>query len=471
MTRRILIVDDHPLVCRQLQAILALDELIVEAVSDGRAALERLREEKYQLLITDWRMPDLDGLELLTTVRAQRMPMGVLVMTGYGDTQTALEAMKAGADNFVTKPFEPDRFRRVVKHILDRRELIDELEVLRQQSQADFGFRNLISRNARMRRVFSVIQQVGPLGSTVLIHGETGTGKELVAQAVHDVSGRRGEWVALNCAAIQESLLESELFGHEKGAFTDAQRSRKGRFEQAHMGTLFLDGVAEISPLMQAKLLRVLQSGQFERVGGAETLKVDVRIVAASNKRLDEEVAAGRFRSDLFYRLSVVRIDLPALRERREDLPLLVTHFLQKFRDKSIPPVTEIDHEAMQALLSHDWPGNVRELENAIKAAVAMTDGTIIHRAALPASIAPPRDADQPSSLIDIKRPLPEVTADLIQQVEREYFARLLAYYRGNVARCAQHSELSRRCVSQKLLKYRLNRAEFRLRKEASPRG
>ena len=241
-----------------------------------------------------------------------------------------------------------------------------------------------------MRRIFDLIKQVGPLGSTVLIYGETGTGKELVAQAIHAADNRRnGPFVALNCAALHDSLLESELFGHERGAFTGADRRKKGRFEMADGGTLFLDEVGDVSPAMQAKLLRVLQSGTFERVGGTETIKVDVRIVAALNKRLEDEVKAGRFRSDLFYRLNVIRIDLPPLRDRAEDIPLLAMHFLEKLTAMSTPPVTEIDSEAMQALLEHTWPGHVRELENAIKAAVAMADGTVIHRDALPATVAP----------------------------------------------------------------------------------
>ena len=328
----------------------------------------------------------------------------------------------------------------------------------------DYSFHNIVSKSPKMRKIFDLIEQVGPLGSTVLIYGETGTGKELIARAIHTADIRRqGPFVALNCAVLHDNLLESELFGHEKGAFTGADKRKKGRFEIADGGTLFLDEVGDVSPAMQAKLLRVLQSGTFERVGGTETIKVDVRIVAASNKRLEDEVKASRFRSDLFYRLSVIRIDLPTLRERAEDIPLLAMHFLEKLTPMSTPPVTEIDHEAMQALLAHSWPGHVRELENAIKAAVAMADGSVIHRDALPESVAPraPRPANS-SPLIDIERPLPDLTNDLIGRVERDYFTRLLACYKGNVARCARHSGLSRRSVTQKLLKYDLDRTRFK---------
>jgi DNA-binding NtrC family response regulator len=464
MKRRILVVDDTPLIREHLRVILEMDGFEVETAGDGRSALAAVRERLFHLVITDLRMPDVSGIELLTTVRSERLPFGVIVLTGHGDTQVALDAMKAGADDFMTKPYEPDHLRFLVQRILERRRLIDELQQLRKQMSEDYSFHNMVSKSPKMRKIFDLIEQVGPLGSTVLIHGETGTGKELVAQAIHAADSRRqGPFVALNCAVLHDSLLESELFGHERGSFTGADRRKRGRFELADGGTLFLDEVGDVSPAMQAKLLRVLQSGTFERVGGTETLKVDVRIVAATNKRLEDEVKAGRFRSDLFYRLSVIRIDLPQLRERPEDIPLLAMHFLEKFTPMSTPPVTEIDSEAMQALLDHPWPGHVRELENAIKAAVAMADGSVIHRDALPATVAPrARKPAGSTSLIDIERPLHDLTNDLIGRVERDYFVRLLARYKGNVARCAKHSGLSRRSVTQKLQKYELDRTRFK---------
>src|SRR3954469_14848681 len=417
MKRRILVVDDTPLIREHLRVILGMDQYEVETACDGRSALEMLHERLFHLVITDLRMPGLSGIELLEAVRSERLPFGVIVLTAHGDTQVALDAMKAGADDFVTKPYDTDHLRFIVKRILERRRLIDELEQLRKQMRADYSFHNMVSKSPRMRKIFDLIEQIGPLGSTVLIYGETGTGKELVAQAIHAADSRRqGPFVALNCAVLHNSLLESELFGHERGAFTGADRRKKGRFEYADGGTLFLDEVGDISPAMQSKLLRVLQSGTFERVGGTETIRVDVRIVAASNKRLEDEVKAGRFRSDLFYRLSVIRIDLPSLRDRAEDIPLLAMHFLEKFTRMSTPPVTEIDSEAMQALLEHSWPGHVRELENAIKAAVAMADGSVIHRDALPAAVAPraPNVLNPPDTLIDIERPLLALTEDLV---------------------------------------------------------
>jgi DNA-binding NtrC family response regulator len=465
MNPRILVVDDTPFVCRQLAAVLELKGYDVEAAGDGRTALELLRARPFQLVITDFHMPEMDGMVLLATIRAEGLPVGVILLTGFGDSHVALDAMKAGADDFVTKPFDPVRLRYLVDRVIERRALMDELDQLRQRVRAEHGFHNLVSKSPAMLRIFELVEQIGPLGSTVLIQGETGTGKDLVAQAIHAASGRRDRpWIAVNCAALAPSLLESELFGHERGAFTGADRRRQGRFELADGGTLFLDEVADLPAAVQAKLLRVLQTGRFERLGGTQTLDVDVRIVAATNKRVEDEVKAGRFRADLFYRLNVIRIDVPPLRERKDDIPLLAAHFLNRLRSRSVPPVNQIDPSAMQALFDHRWPGNVRELENAIHAAVAMAEGSVIHRAALPASIASgaPRTAI-PESPIDIERPLRDVTDELLRRVECAYFAQLLARYNGNVARCARHSGLSRRSVTQKLQKYALDRLEFKL--------
>jgi DNA-binding NtrC family response regulator len=464
MKRRILAVDDQDFNRHHLRKILESEGFEVEAVADGRSAWDELRTHKYHLVITDLRMPELSGLELLARVREERLPVGVIMLTAYGDPAEALQAMKAGADDFITKPYDPDRLRFLVKRILERRELIDELELLRKQASDSYHFHTMVSRSPKMRKIFELIEQVGPIGSTVLVQGETGTGKELVARAVHAAdTRRRGPFVALNCAVLNESLLESELFGHEKGAFTGAERRKIGRFELANAGTLLLDEAGDIPPSLQAKLLRVLQTGQFERVGGTETIQVDVRIVAASHKVLEDEVKNGRFRADLFYRLNVIRIDLPPLRDRIEDIPLLATHFLQQQRAQAGTRVSEIGSDAMQALLRHTWPGNVRELENAIRAGVALAIGSVLDRDDLPESVAP-RTSPQlrGSSLIDIDRPLPEVTAELIGQVEREYFARLLSQFKGNVARCARHSGLSRRSVTQKLQKYALERSQFK---------
>jgi DNA-binding NtrC family response regulator len=464
MKRRILVADDTPFFRDSMRQLLELDGFEVETASGGRPALERVRHDPFDLLITDLRMDDMGGFELLRAVRAENLPLGVLVLTGYGDTRIALDAMKSGADDFITKPCEPARLRIVVERILERRKLIDEVEQLRMRMREQHSFHNMVSKSARMRAVFDLIEQAGPLGSTVLVQGETGTGKELVARALHAAHRCEGPFLALSCAALQESLLESELFGHERGAFTGADRLKKGRFEVAHGGTLLLDEVGDISPAMQAKLLRVLETGSFERVGGNETIKVDVRIVSASNKPLDVEVKERRFRADLFYRLNVIRIDLPPLRERREDIPLLATHFLQKQAKHTGGSPKRISEEAMQAILAHSWPGNVRELENAIKAAVAMTEGPVIFPVSLPPSVVPrPGSWTENSGPVDLSRRLAEVTRELVARVEYSYFSQLLERHHGNVVRCAKHSGLSRRSVTQKLQRYALKRADFRL--------
>ena len=464
MTRRILVVDDMEFNRDHLRKVLEVEDYEIETASDGGMALERLRTRPFHLVITDLRMPDMSGFELLESLRREQMPVGVIVLTAYGDTTDALRTMKAGADDYLTKPYEPDHLRFLVKRTLERRRLMDELQHLRTQLRGDYGFHTMVSKSSKMRKVFDLIEQVGPLGSTVLIQGESGTGKELVAQAIHVADSRRkGPFVALNCAVLNDALLESELFGHEKGAFTGAERGKIGRFEQADGGTLLLDEVGDVAPAMQAKLLRVLQTGVFERVGANHSIKVDVRIVAATHRRLEDEMKAGRFRADLFFRLKVIQIDLPPLRERTEDIPLLATHFLEKFGSMRATPVTEIDTEAMQALLRHPWPGNIRELENAMKAAVAFAEGSVIRRDNLPETVSPrlPR-RNQGCTLIDVDRRLPDLTMDLIGQVERDYFLRLLADYHGNVARCARHSGLSRRSVTQKLQKYGLERVRFK---------
>jgi DNA-binding NtrC family response regulator len=462
---RILVVDDDtPFVAQHLKLLLEENGYDVETLADARQALERLRTRQFKLLITDYKMPELSGMDLLSAVRDEGLPCGVILLTAYGDTALVRNAIKAGADDFITKPFEPDRLRLVVRRTLEQRELIDELEQLRQDLRREYRFHDMVSKSPKMRTVFDLIKQVGSVGSTVLIQGETGTGKELVARAIHaSDTRRRGPFVALNCAALNESLLESELFGHERGAFTGAERRKKGRFELADGGTLFLDEIGEISPGMQSKLLRVIQTGTFDRLGGAESVAVDVRILAATNKRLEDEVKGGRFRQDLFFRIAVIRVDLPPLRERMEDLPLLVMHFLKESAGLGKPRVTEIDSEAMQALLEHRWPGNIRELQNAIRAAVAMADGSEIQRNMLPASVAPREDHPGGSTpLIDIDRPLRELTGDLVARVERDYFTLLLDRYKGNVARTAKHSALSRRSVTQKLQKYELDRMRFK---------
>ncbi len=462
MTRNILVVDDMEMTRQHLEKILEADGHAVDTVRDGNEAWHRLRSRPYHLVVTDLRMPELSGLELLKLARKESLPIGVILLTAYGEPEDALEAMKQGADDFLTKPIDSERLSMIVKRTLERRQMIDELEQLRRQSRGVFHFQAMVSRSPRIRRVFELIERVGPTASTVLVRGETGTGKELVAQAVHAAGPRRARpFVVVNCAVLNDALLESELFGHERGAFTGADRRKVGRFEQADGGTLLLDEVADIPLPLQAKLLRVLQSDTFERLGGSETIKVDVRIVASTNRSLETEIKQGKFRQDLFYRLNVVPIDLPPLRERTEDIPLLAMHFLEKHRGPGGNP-SEIATEAMRALVRYSWPGNVRELENAIKSAITLAQGPELKREDLPDPIAPRSPATRVGPVVDIDRSLKDLTEDLVTRVEREYLMQLLTLYKGNVARCARHSGLSRRSVTQKLIRHELDRKNFK---------
>jgi DNA-binding NtrC family response regulator len=460
-SRRILVADDNAATCKQLQELLSAETgVAVDTVGDGREALAALVERPYSIIITDLKMPRLSGMDLIAEVQKRHVPVAVIVTTGFGSIADAVQAMRLGATDFLTKPIDIDYLRLVVKRALRERALREEVTALREQLQARSSFHNIVSKNPRMHEVFELITHVAPTGSTVLIEGETGTGKEQVARAVHEASGRSGPFVAVNCAALPETLLESELFGHEKGAFTSAVGQHKGRFELADGGTLLLDEAGDIPPPMQAKLLRVLQDRRFERVGGTESISVNVRVVAATNRSLQQLVATGKFREDLYYRLNVVKIDLPPLRERQEDIPLLVTHFLQKYArpGEALPKVTP---EAMTLLLGHRWPGNIRELENAIeRACVTSWDGHI-RPENLPADIGGAPKANVPFQ-IDLSRPLSAHLAEIVAAFEESYLRKALKESRGHVGRCAEICGLSRRSVTDKLVTYNIDKSLFK---------
>ncbi len=460
--RRVLIVEDNETARRQIEIFLEADpEISVDTAANGSDALKAMRERTYSVIVTDLKMPRLDGLQLLEEVQKSQEPAAVIITTGYGTIDDAVQAMRMGAADFLTKPINLEHLRLVVQRAVRERALQDELAALRRKLREQFAFQSILSKSLRMHDVFELISHVAQTNSTVLIDGETGTGKELVARAVHDSSPRRASpFVAVNCAALPESLLESELFGHEKGAFTSAIGQRKGRFEIAHGGTIFLDEVGEIPPPMQAKLLRVLQERRFERVGGSQTIEVDVRVVAATNRDLLRLAKEGKFREDLYYRLNVVKIDLPPLRERTEDIPLLATHFVQKFS----PPggsTKLISPEAMEALLQHRWPGNIRELENAVERACVTSRGDIIRPESLPAEIL---NLPRPGYHIpvNLSRPLTEQVAELTAAFEERYLRRALKKTHGHIGRTAQIMGLSRRTVTDKIAHYRIDKAEFR---------
>jgi DNA-binding NtrC family response regulator len=459
--RRILVADDNEANRLALGHLVETEYLQVDMASNGEEALDALVNNNYSVFITDLRMPRLRGMQIMEEVQKQRLPVTVIVMTGHGSVDEAVQAMRLGAYDFLTKPIDAQTLRLTVQRALRERELRDEILYLREQLRGQNAFQEILSKNRRMHQVFELISNLGHTATTVLIEGETGTGKEQVAKAIHAVSQiRNGPFVAINCAAVPETLLESELFGHERGAFTSAVAQRTGRFELANMGTLFLDEVGDIPAAMQAKLLRVLQERRFERVGGTESIEVDVRVLAATNRSLQRLVKQGTFREDLYYRLNVVKIDLPPLRERAEDIPLLATHFTQKYILPGHPP-RQVSPQAMDLLLHYRWPGNIRELENAIeRACVTAQDGTI-RPEDLPSEVMTPTKPRRPFA-IDLHRPLPEVLNEATAEIEQQYIRKALKKSHGNIGRCAKLCGLSRRSISAKIAEYGINKSVFK---------
>jgi DNA-binding NtrC family response regulator len=407
-------------------------------------------------------MPLLDGMDLIREVHGRGLPVTVIVTTAHGSADEAVRAIRLGAYEFLTKPIDVEALQLIVRRALQERRLQDEVARLREELRDRHSFHNVLSKSPQMHAIFELIDNVACTTTTVLIEGETGTGKEQIARAIHEASAglRKGPFVAINCAALPEALLESELFGHEKGSFTGAVGQRRGRFEMADGGTLFLDEVGDIPAPMQAKLLRVLQERRFERVGGAESLEVDVRVISATNRPLQRLVRQGKFREDLFYRFNVIKIDLPPLRERLEDVPLLAGHFARKYAGDK--PPRQFAPEAMQALLGYRWPGNVRELENAVERACVVSRDGVIRPDDLPAEVNGGGAAARPSFPIDLSRPLPEVLREAVSQIEMHYIRKALQKTRGHVSRCARVCGLSRRTVTAKIAEYKLDKGSFK---------
>jgi DNA-binding NtrC family response regulator len=428
---RVLIVDDEANMRRVLSALVRRDGFETVEAQNGLVALEMLDEADIDAILTDLKMPHMNGLELLAEVRRRSRGIPVIVLTAHGTIGSAVEALKRGAFDFLTKPFEPDEIRQVVTKAIATRKL-EEAEIFAEADEDPDQL--LLGQSPALCAVKQVIERVSPTMATVLISGESGTGKELVARSLHLHSERSEQpFVKVNCAAIPEGLIESELFGHEKGAFTGASTRKPGRFELADGGSLFLDEIGDMPLSAQPKLLRAIQEGRFYRVGGTHTISVDVRIIAATNRDLHEEVRTGRFREDLFYRLNVVPIALPPLRQRREDIPALVEFFLRRFEQQPGRDVCAISAGALATLASHDWPGNIRELENAIERATLLCDGPTLEIEDLPAEITSPcaAPADSPA-------PLKERVRSATQKIEREAIAEALAATGGNVTQAAE---------------------------------
>jgi DNA-binding NtrC family response regulator len=450
----LLVEDEAPL--RQVVAEQLADRgFSVQQAESGEAALLALAEFAFDVIVTDLRLPGIDGSAVIDAAIARYPEIIAIVITGYGTVKDAVAAIKRGAADFVNKPFQIDELLHALDSALEQRRLKSENAYLRAQLEQRYRFEGVVGRGRAMERVFQLLETVAPTNSTILITGETGTGKEVVARAIHHNSPRRvHRFMAVNCAAIPESLLEAELFGHVRGAFTGAVGSRQGRLEQAHRGTLFLDEVGTMSAALQTKLLRVLQEREFERVGDSHTTKVDVRIIAATNSDLAQMVAEGEFREDLFYRLNVIPVELPPLRERKEDVPFLVQHFLDKFRNGGGPgpaetPVT-VAQDAMRQLMAFSWPGNVRQLENAIERAVAISGGRAqIEVEDLPAEIQEAEESALPSSVA-----LPEDGINLgafVAHIERELIQRSLERTKGNKGKAARLLSLKRTTLVEKL--------------------
>lgn len=469
--RRILIVDDEAELALGLKLYLRRHQFEVETVTSAEAALERLKHQSFELVVTDLMLPGKSGLELLSQVREHWPSTFVVLITGFATVETAVQAIRQGAFDYISKPFTPQQLEVVVNRVFQHKALSDENQSLRAQIQDQLAFASLVGQSEAMKRVQEVVSRVAPSDASVLIIGESGTGKELVARAVHTRS-RRSEkpFIPVDCAALPHQLMESELFGYEKGAFTGANSARAGLLEAAHGGTFFMDELGELELSMQVKLLRVLQERQFRRVGGSKITQVDVRFVAATNRDLEKEVKAGRFREDLYHRLNVVQVRLPPLRERLGDIPLLAYHFLQLHSSRLSRESPRLSPEAIQAMEAYHWPGNVRELQNAIEYAVSMADGASIGVSDLPhtlqAAVGGTRlsggsGGEEPSPyrtaqgvVLEVHHELPYKQAKRLwlETFEREYFQALLQRHDYNVSHAARAAEIDRKSI-QRIMK------------------
>ena len=450
MAHRILVADDQEASRKGLKGLLTRWGYEVEEAANGREALEKAVDWLPAVVIADLVMPELDGMELLKQLQQELPFASVIILTGHGSIETAVSAVKHGAYDYVTKPVEPARLKILIEKGLEKSEALREVSVLRQRVKAMWGHGQLVGTSKAMQEVYRLIDLAAPTSAPVLLLGESGTGKELAARTIHDLSPRsNGPFVPVNCAAIPETLLESEIFGHEKGAFTGALERRVGCFELAHGGTIFLDEIAEMAPATQAKFLRILQDGVFRRVGGKNEIKVDARVLAATNKDAESAIAGGTFREDLYYRLNVFSIAMPPLRDRREDIPLLAQSLIEEFNAKYDKRVKAVDEAALKALAARPWPGNVRELRNTLERAVIGCAGDVVGLADLPPDATARKPAGEDAAAA-ANLPLGVPLRDL----ERELILRTLASVNNNKTRAAELLGISLRTLHNKLQRY-----------------
>jgi DNA-binding NtrC family response regulator len=446
MQQRIMIIEDDRIMRVTLEDSLKAEGHDVQVYEKGMDGVNAFKEGQFSLVITDVRLPDINGLDVLQRIKGENAKVPVIMMTAFGTIKDAVDAIKIGAFDYITKPFSLEEFNLIVQRALEVRKLRDGDGASGRKLPGCYTFPNIIGKSAEMRKVYDLIEKVSKTNSTILILGESGTGKEMAASTIYYHSQRKGKpFIIVNCATFPENLIESELFGHEKGAFTGAAQRKPGRFERADKGTIFLDEIGDLPPSVQNRLLRVLQDGIFERIGGTDTLKVDVRVIAATNRNLQEDVKTGRFREDLFYRLNVIPILMPPLRERRDDIPLLLDHFLECY-NSSFDKRTVLSSDATYALMEYDFPGNVRELENIVERCVALSSDNTITKESLPLHIA--KNQEDSSPVVTLS----EVTSE----AEKEHIVKILNSTRGNKTRAAEILGISRKTLWEKLKSYNM---------------
>jgi len=456
MTQRIFVVDDEVASRQGLATLLTKWGYEVDQAGDGQEALSKIPQFHPDVVITDLIMPGFNGLELIQLLQKELIFSPVIVLTGHGTIETAVSAIKEGAYDYLTKPLDMSRLRIMVEKALEKGKANREMVLLRKRLKGLWGLGKLVGKSKSMQETYSLIELAAPTPARVLILGESGTGKELVAQSLHDLSGRnKGPFIPVNCSAIPETLLESEIFGHEKGAFTGALDRKPGCFELAHGGTLFLDEVAEMSPSIQAKFLRILQDSSVKRIGGTAPIQVDVRVVAATNKDPLKAIQDGSLREDLYYRLNVCAIHLPPLRDRKDDIPLLVKAFIEEFNANYMRNIQSVDDEAFQCLMKHSWPGNVRELRNAIERAVMTCTSDVIASAHLPEFAGGVEDANSDGKMEMVRLPL----GSTIEDAERQLILQTLKYSQNNKTRAAEILGVSLKTLHNKLHRYGLHDA------------